>query len=101
MPIESRSRMISFRLTHDEYERFRGLCVSSGLRNVSELVRHAVNRMIDDSTENSLQALRLRVTSLESHISDLTDSVQQAKQRLARDSGSHQERARRMQPAGG
>ena len=46
MPAKSRTRMVSFRLTTEEYERFRQLCLARGLRNVSELVRAAVNHML-------------------------------------------------------
>lgn len=44
MSIEPKSRMVSFRLTEEEYHRFRHLCIARGLRNVSEMVRRAVTQ---------------------------------------------------------
>ncbi len=63
--------MVSFRLTSDEYERFRQLCFARGLRNVSELVRAAVNHML---TEPALQ--HQTAHSFESRISSLEERLQ-------------------------
>jgi ribbon-helix-helix CopG family protein len=80
MALESRSRMISFRLTDEEYDRFRRLCVSRGLRNVSELVRTAVNQLIDqtgvDLTPPAPEVV-VRVATLESRLADLAVAVAQ------------------------
>jgi hypothetical protein len=80
--------MISFRLTDEEYVRFRRLCVTRGLRNVSELVRSAVNQLIDDtspSPENSpstIPGIQTRVEALESRLAGLAVAVAQMESRL-------------------
>jgi hypothetical protein len=38
--------MISFRLTAEEYDRFRELCSTCGTRSVSELARAAINSLL-------------------------------------------------------
>jgi hypothetical protein len=38
--------MIAFRVSEEEYERLRSVCVSLGARSVSDLARSAINRFI-------------------------------------------------------
>ena len=45
--LTSRDRMISFRLSVDEYERFRDICLAHGIRYLSELARVAINHFIN------------------------------------------------------
>lgn len=79
--LESRTRMISFRVTHDEFERFRTLCLNKGLRNVSEVVRLAVNQLLADqapalpepapgTVAARLATLETRLATLESRLND-------------------------------
>jgi hypothetical protein len=85
MAPESRSRMVSFRLTEEEYERFRRVCMSTGLRNVSELVRVAVNQLMNDIStvpETSPELgtnIHLRVATLEAQLAELASHFQRLK----------------------
>lgn len=45
--IKRKTRMLSIRLSEDEYERLKQLCVSEGARSISDLTRSAVQRMLD------------------------------------------------------
>ncbi len=77
--------MISFRLTDEEYERFRRLCVTRGLRNVSELVRSAVNQLLESVDEGPPRPgmnIEARVGTLESRIADLALAVADIERRL-------------------
>ncbi len=69
MSLDSRSRMISFRISHQEYEKFRDLCFTSGTRSVSELARVAINSLLTKppaaATHDSLD---LRVSQLEARL---------------------------------
>jgi hypothetical protein len=38
----SRKRLVTFRLTLEEYEALKSLCISKGVRSISELTREAV-----------------------------------------------------------
>lgn len=66
MSIESRSRMISFRLTAEEYDRFRELCSTNGIKSVSEMARAAINMMLSQPARAPQGALEARVSELES-----------------------------------
>ena len=68
MSLESRSRMISFRLTAEEYDRFRELCYSTGIRSVSEMARTAINKMLAQPPQAPQEVLETRVSELESRI---------------------------------
>ncbi len=72
--------MVSFRLTEEEYDRFRRLCMSRGMRNVSELVRAAVTQMMNESLSAARDAaqdqtagsdVNSRLATLESHLAQL------------------------------
>ena len=78
--------MISFRLTADEYDRFRALCLARGI-HLSEVVRSAVNHVLtQDAPDLYLDAvarihtriedLELRLEALESQ----TDAQRSTKQ---------------------
>lgn len=68
MPIESRSRMISFRLTAEEYDRCRQLCYDQGLESVSEMARAAINLLLQQPTRAPQHVLESRVAELESRL---------------------------------
>lgn len=72
MPISSRakskSRMITFRLTLDEYERAREVCYTRGLSSVSDMARTAINLLIQQPERVEPQALETRVSDLESRL---------------------------------
>jgi Arc/MetJ-type ribon-helix-helix transcriptional regulator len=68
MSLESRSRMISFRLTAEEYDRFRELCFSHGIRSVSEMARAAINMLLEQPERAPQEALESRVSELEGRI---------------------------------
>jgi hypothetical protein len=72
MPAESRNRMVSFRLTVEEYDRFRELCGSRGIRTVSELARTAINGMLAEPGPVPQEALETRVNDLESRVHALS-----------------------------
>jgi hypothetical protein len=75
MAPDPRSRVISIRLTADEYACFRELCMAQGIRTLSEMARSAMQTMLQQSlhplTEESIEARlaqvesRLRLLSLE------------------------------------
>jgi hypothetical protein len=78
----SRSKMISLRLSEVEYEVLKKEYRSHGARNVSELARLALQRIMtgsvvsDDACAAKLAALDDRVHSLESQVSLLLDVME-------------------------
>jgi hypothetical protein len=71
--------MISFRLTNEEYVRLHRLSISCGLRNVSELVRTALDHMVSQELgpeqPGSLPEINQRVENLESCLADVISTV--------------------------
>ena len=63
--------MVSFRLTADEYDRFRELCSNCGTRSVSELARAAINSLLKQPAQVPREALESRVTELECRVNML------------------------------
>jgi hypothetical protein len=82
MPIKARSKMISFRLSAEEYDHFRELCFSQGIRSVSELARAAVNRLIcdPDPVHAAGEALETRLTNVEAQLQTLALELRRMKQ---------------------
>jgi hypothetical protein len=63
--------MISFRLTAEEYDRFRELCSTRGTRSVSELARAAINSLLRPAARVPDEALECRVAALEGRVNML------------------------------
>jgi len=83
MSLESRSRMISFRLTAEEYDRFRELCYTQGIRSVSEMARSAINMMLSQPSRAPQEALETRVSELESRLHLLSLEIKKLHQHSA------------------
>ncbi|HYL72957.1 MAG TPA: hypothetical protein VEU96_02075 [Bryobacteraceae bacterium] len=68
--MNARSKMISFRLSAEEYEHFRELCLKQGIRSISEMARTAVNKLAQDPNAASatIEFLESRVRSLEGQV---------------------------------
>jgi Arc/MetJ-type ribon-helix-helix transcriptional regulator len=57
--LETRSRMVSVRLSENEYQAIRELCTSSGARSVSDLTRSAMLALLNGTTREELLHIRL------------------------------------------
>ena len=71
----NRSKMVSFRLSPEEYSRFRDICQKKGLRSISDLARIAM--MMVASKE-------LEVDPLSDHVRDIRRQVQTLSSELER-----------------
>ena len=76
--------MVSFRLTADEYDRFRELCSTCGTRSVSELARAAINSLMKQPTQAPSEALESRVAELEGRVNMLRLEFRKLRQGGAR-----------------
>lgn len=72
--------MISFRLSSDEYERFRELCFMNGIRSVSEMARAAINLLLQQPGRAPQEALESRVAELEGRVHILALEVRKLHQ---------------------
>jgi hypothetical protein len=77
MTMRSRTRMVTFRLTEDEYERFRELCFTSGISSVSEMARSAINLFLKRPDSAPQQGLEMRIAELEGRIHALAMEMRQ------------------------
>ena len=75
--LKRRSRMISFRVSEDEYTGLKNLCVNHGARSVSDMARDAVHRLINNHSwpNNQLETVVLvlqgRIEALDSEVKRL------------------------------
>jgi len=75
--LKRRSRMISFRVSEDEYSDLKNLCVNHGARSVSDMARDAVHRLItthagpNNRLEIVVQALQSRIEILDTEVKRL------------------------------
>jgi hypothetical protein len=60
--------MISFRLTQDEYEKFRRVCFTHGIKSVSEMARAAINLLLQEPSRAPNEAIESRVAELEARV---------------------------------
>lgn len=68
MSIQSRSKLITFRLTEEEYEQFLNVCYANGPASVSEMARVAVNRLVEQPGHATDEALTSLVKDLEARM---------------------------------
>lgn len=72
-----RSKMVTFRVSPEEYRSLQEACAAHGARNVSELVRAATYTLVGAdapagrSFENRIRALRDRIESISSEVERL------------------------------
>ncbi len=72
--------MVSFRLTAEEYERFRELCFTHGIRSVSEMARAAINMLLQQPARAPQEAVESRLSELEGRLHILSLEIKQLHQ---------------------
>ena len=81
--LKRRSRMVSFRLSEQEYENLLTLCSSRGARSLSDLARDAMQALIPDGDRDGLpslvQQLRKRMDDLDLEVKHLTQLLAEQK----------------------
>lgn len=81
--LKRRSRMVSFRLSEEEYEGLKRICVTVGARSLSDVARDAVHRLLGTNVgpgldwESQLAALRGRVETLDHELKRLSSLIGQ------------------------
>ncbi len=78
--LKPRSRMISVRLSEDEYSALQQLCASTGARSVSDLTRDAMRTLLngkghENSSLSFADEFRDRLTNLDQKIEELAGLV--------------------------
>jgi hypothetical protein len=78
--LKPRSRMISVRLSEDEYSALRDLCSLTGARSVSDFTRDAMRTVLrnasrEDPFAGSLEEFRVGMKSLEKKVEQLEAKI--------------------------
>ena len=78
--LNPRSRMISVRLSEEEYSALRHLCSVTGARSVSDLTRDAMRVLLDGSGREKVQSIqvdefRTQMRSLDRKIEQLAAEI--------------------------
>ncbi len=84
MILKPKSRMISIRLSDEEYEGLKNLCMSQGARSVSDLARTAMNQMLHISSDptNGGSSVELRFRELHGRLNLLDRRIEQLAGRM-------------------
>jgi len=77
MVLKPRVRMVSFRLSEEEYDGLRNLCLSEGARSVSDLARLTVCRLLGVPNGSPVVTLEKHVQELDREVKRLTQLVGQ------------------------
>jgi len=78
--LKPRSRMISVRLSEDEYSALQQLCASTGARSVSDLTRDAMRSLLENQVRGSapptlIDEFRARLSDLDQKVEELAGLV--------------------------
>lgn len=88
MVFKRRNRLISFRLSEEEYESLRTLCVTEGARSVSDYARSALCQVMTNGSANGYSEIRDNTSVLTSErppaTQNLIDSMQKLSDVIAR-----------------
>ena len=77
-----KTKMISIRVSPEEYERLRSIYESRGIRNVSEFARQAMDHIINSDVDGDLD-LKAKVRVLDTRLSILQGEVSQLSRLVA------------------
>jgi len=82
--LKPRSRMISVRLSADEYESLRLLCTATGARSVSDMTRGAMQSLLDNSSRGTalsgyMEEFRAQISTLDRKIEELSERIAPSK----------------------
>ncbi len=84
MPLQSRNKVVTFRLTDEEFQQFKTLCAANGTRSVSEVARFAIESVIHGDIELPGAQLRAQVQQLDDKVAVLDRKVEDIAQRLGK-----------------
>jgi hypothetical protein len=80
--LNTRSRMISVRLSEGEYSALVNLCVTSGARSVSDLARSALQMLVSGGDNGSVP--QLHADDLLTQIQALNRKIEELNQRVTK-----------------
>jgi Arc/MetJ-type ribon-helix-helix transcriptional regulator len=74
---KSKTKMISFRLSEDEFVEFRRMCMEEGFASFSDLVRVAVQQMLSNRVRQREATLQTAMEQIQSRMDELDRNLKQ------------------------
>lgn len=81
--VNRKNRMISFRLSDEEYEHLVNLCQTQGARSLSDLARAAMQSLIASGGTNGTADIEQRISHLDGRVKVLDLAVERLSQMVA------------------
>jgi hypothetical protein len=75
--LQNRTRVVYVRVSEDEFQQFRDLCHQQGARNMSDLVRSAMELMVRQHKDGFESEVTARLRQLEASVNDLNRTMAQ------------------------
>jgi hypothetical protein len=72
----SRTKVVYFRVSEAEFERYMAFCRSQGVRSISDLARAGLEILVSEERVHTLSGLTERVTTLSRLIARLSGTIQ-------------------------
>jgi len=72
----SRTKVVYFRVSEEEFERYMAFCRSQGVRSISDLARSGLEILVAEERGYTLTGLTERVTALSALIAGLSRMIQ-------------------------
>jgi hypothetical protein len=73
--LKRRTRIISFRLLEDEYRELENMCISQGIRSISDLARAALCRLASEGVKQADEMLEDELCKLKTRVEDLDGEI--------------------------
>jgi hypothetical protein len=80
--LKRRSRLVSFRVSEDEYQKLYNVCLAVGARSVSDVARQAVGRLVGFNGEFGEDLLAQQMRNLDRVVDQLKSKVDQLSREL-------------------
>lgn len=74
--IRSRTKVVYFRVSEAEFERYMAFCREQGVRSISDLARSGLENLVAEDRGYTLSGLTERVTALSGLIAGLSGTIQ-------------------------
>lgn len=75
--LKKRSRLVSFRVSEDEYQKLYNVCLAVGARSVSDVARQAVGRLIGFNGDYGEDLLAQQMRNLDRVVGQLKVKIDQ------------------------
>jgi hypothetical protein len=76
MTLQSKSKIVTFRLTDEEFQQFKTVCAANGTRSVSEVARFAIESVIHGDIALPDAQLRAQIRQLDDKVALLDRKIE-------------------------